>query len=552
MTPRQLLTRYSFQSFFRSEAMSEAGVDAFRTWLISIGIALVCFHFYFARILGNKYGFISPSRDLALFRSAVAADEVFYLSASFVFITLLATLQWQSLFPGERDFQVLSPLPIRRADIFLARITALAIFLSMFLLAFNLPPALIFPAFSRTSRYDAHLLSGLGASLFAFFSVLALQGICLTVLPHRLRSKASFLIQSTLLVTAFALIPIVWHMPGLHRLLATRAGWLTSIPTVWWHGVSETIRGSQDPWHHAMANRALTAAGIAVTIAIASYLNLYRRFSDFAQPPSAVSANPSPLLFLARRDDNGMLAFLAWTLSRSAQHRLILSAIAAVGASLALDGFVSTYIRQWTRGRNADGLFTETSLALPLLLTFSLTAALRVSFRIPHEWRANWIFKISENAPARPDQLESAVSAVYWFAVAPSILVALPFQFLALGAFKTLAALPLLIGVNACLVEYTMQEWHRVPFTATYAPSHRPAAISLVFFVMAFSAYGYGAGGIIGALLKNPLHWMIAVVIVGTAIVFLRRKRHSHWGHEPFTFAGDGDPTVQVTNFAPE
>ena len=34
MTPRQLLTRYSFQSLFRSEAMSESGVDAFRALLL--------------------------------------------------------------------------------------------------------------------------------------------------------------------------------------------------------------------------------------------------------------------------------------------------------------------------------------------------------------------------------------------------------------------------------------------------------------------------------------------------------------------------------------
>ena len=552
MTPRQLLTRYSFQSLFRSEAMSEAGVDAFRAWLISIGIAIVFFHFHFARLLAKKYGFIAQSKDQALFRAAVAADEMFYLSASFVFITLIATLQWQSLFPGERDFQILSPLPIRRSDIFLARITALATFLSLFLLAFNLPPAIIFPTLARTQRFDAHLVSGLGASLFAFFSVLALQGICLTILPHRLRSSASFLIQSTLLVATIALIPIVFHMPGLHRLLATRAEWLTWIPTVWWLGVSETIRGSQDPWHHAMSNRALTAAAISVVIAITTYLYLYRRFSDFAQPARAVSPRRSPLLFLARRADSATLAFIIWTLARSAQHRLILSAIAAVGASLALDGFFSTYIRQWTRGRDAQGLFLETALALPLLLTFSLTAALKMSFRIPHEWKANWIFKLTETTPARPDQLEAAIAAMYWLAVVPATLIAIPFQYAALGPAKTLAAVPLLAAINACLVEFTLQDWQRLPFTATYAPSHTPAAMSFVLFITAFSIYGYGCAAIVGQLILKPLPWLIAAAALSAIWLFLHRKRRSHWGHEPFTFADDGDPTVQVTNFAPE
>ena len=552
MTPRQLLTRYSFQSLFRSEAMSEAGIDAYRAWLISIAVALVCFHIHFARLLATKYGFIANTQDHALFRSVFAADELFYLSASFVFITLIATLQWQSLFPGERDFQILSPLPIRRADIFLARITALAIFLSMFLLAFNLPPALILPAFALSQNFWAHLIGGLGASLHAFFSVLALQGLCLTILPHRLRSSASFLIQSTLLIAAIALIPIVFHIPGLNRLLDTRAEWLTWIPSVWWLGVCETLNGSQEPWHHAMSNRAIIAGTASVIIAGATYLNLYRRFSDFAAPARPVAKSPSKILWLARRDDNAMLAFLIWTLARSAQHRLILSAIAAVGVSLALDGFMSTYIRQWTRGRDAQGLFLETALALPLLLTFSLTAALRMSFRIPHEWQANWIFKLTETSTSRPGQLEATVAAMYWLAVIPAVVTALPFQYAALGPAKALAAVPLLVALNACLVEYTLQNWQRLPFTATYAPSHTPAAVNFVLFLTAFSIYGYGGAALVGRLIESPLNWLLAAASLFTIWLFLRRKRRSHWGHEPFTFADDGDPTVQVTNFAPE
>ena len=552
MTPRQLLTRYSFQSLFRSEAFSEAGIDGYRAWIISVGVALFCFHLYLARFLAKKYGFLAATRDFQRFQSAVAADELFYLSASFLMITLVATLQWQSLFPGERDFQVLSPLPIPRADIFLSRLTALGLFLSIFLVTFNLPPALAFPAFatgpfpmaSFGQRLAAQVVSGLGVSLHAFFAVLALQGLCLTLLPHRWRSAASFFIQSALLTATIALIPVVWHIPGLNRLLDTRAGWLTWIPSLWWVGVCEVLRGNPDSWFQLLANRAITIGALSIAIAAATYFLLYRRFSDFAQPPRPVSPAGSPWLFLARRDDSGMLAFIVWTLTRSAQHRLILSAIAAVGASLALDGFLSGYIRQWTRGRDAQGLFQETALALPLLLTFSLTAALRMSFRIPHEWRAHWLFRITEAAPTRPDQLEAAVAAMYWIAVLPSMLIALPLQ--------PLAALPLVLGCNICLVEFTMQEWHRLPFTATYAPSHRPAALSFVFFVVAFSSYGYGLAAIIHRLLKNPLHWTIAVAALFTAAFLLRRKRHSHWGHEPFTFSDDGDPTVQVTNFAPE
>jgi len=560
MTPRQLLTRFSFSGLFQSEVLSESGVESYRAWIISVGVGLLLFHFHFARFLAKKYNAVAQRNDPALFQSVLAADELFYLSASFLMIALVAAIQWQSLFPGERDFLILSPLPLRRADIFLARITALALFLTIFLVTFNLPPALILPGVTRAPffhepllpRMGAHLLSSLGASLHAFFSVLALQGLCLTALPYRWRSSASFWIQSLLLTAAIAAIPIVWHIPGLSRLLATRAEWISWLPTAWWLGVYECLRGSQDPWMHAMANRAIVAFSPSIAIGAATYFFLYHRFSDLASPPRPVSTRPSPLLFLARRADSGAFAFLAWTLARSPRHRLILSAIAAVGASFALDGFVTSLIRQWSRGREDHRLLTDTSLALPLLLAFSLTAALRMSFRIPHEWRAHWVFRLTEEAPSRSAQLEATVAAVYWLGILPAIGLALPFQLLTLGLAKTVAALPLLLGATACLVEYAFQDWRRLPFTATYSPANRPAAMTFVLFMTAFSVYGYGGAALIRALLANPLHWIVAAGLLAAAWLFLRRRRRSHWGHEPYDFIGDADPTVLVTGFAPE
>jgi hypothetical protein len=76
--------------------------------------------------------------------------------------------------------------------------------------------------------------------------------------------------------------------------------------------------------------------------------------------------------------------------------------------------------------------------------------------------------------------------------------------------------------------------------------------LSFVFFVVAFSSYGYGLAAIIQQLISSPLHWTLAVAALTATAILLRRKRRSHLGHEPFTFSDDGDPTVQVTNFAPE
>ena len=93
---------------------------------------------------------------------------------------------------------------------------------------------------------------------------------------------------------------------------------------------------------------------------------------------------------------------------------------------------------------------------------------------------------------------------MFCLAVVPATLIAMPFQSAALGPAKTVAALPLLAAINACLVEFTLQDWQRLPFTATYAPSHTPAAMSFVLFITAFSIYGYACTAIAGQLILKP------------------------------------------------
>ena len=46
---------------------------------------------------------------------------------------------------------------------------------------------------------------------------------------------------------------------------------------------------------------------------------------------------------------------------------------------------------------------------------------------------------------------------MFCLAVVPATLIAMPFQYAALGPAKTVAALPLLAAINACLVEFTLQ-----------------------------------------------------------------------------------------------
>src|SRR5215831_2216762 len=56
-----------------------------------------------------------------------------FLSFSMVGMGIIMVFEWDALFPDRRDYQVLTPQPLRISTLFLSKAAALAIFLGMFL-----------------------------------------------------------------------------------------------------------------------------------------------------------------------------------------------------------------------------------------------------------------------------------------------------------------------------------------------------------------------------------------------------------------------------------
>jgi len=507
MSPRRLLIEHFFAGMFRSEMLSEAGIENYRTWLISAAAALFAFHTQFARLRARNFG--QPS------------DELFVTAASFVTVLLLVSFEWQSLFPGARDWQVLSPLPVRKSDIFVARLTALGMFLGIAMIAANLVPSGLYLSWR-------HWVAAIGAGLHAVLLAMALQGPCLLVLPR----VFGFVVQALLLAVSIVSLPLLLHVPGLRAL--DRLEWL---PPMWWVGVC-------DARYARLADRAWIGLGICFVVAMVSCAVLYRRFGEFASPPLALSAWRSPLTALNRLSDRGVLAFVALTLARAPQHRLLLIGIALFGAAFTFEGFVVALLKS---GRNLSAI----ARAFPLLLGMSLTAALTMCFRLPAEWRAHWVFRVTEDPLERPGQLSATVAALYFFGAMPALVIALPFQVAASGPLTAAAGLPITFGFLACLIELRVQRWYRIPFTSTYAPSQMPAAIALVMFLASFLAFGSFGGMLVGVAASSVQGFAIVGGITAVTWVLLRRKRLAHWGDEPLEFTDDAGE-VLVTRFAPE
>ena len=237
----------------------------------------------------SKYQLLRMAADPNAIRSAALADELALITLLFCVTGLIALLVWQSLFPSERDYLVLASLPVRPSQVFTARFTSAVLFSTAIVAAMNILPSLLSPIeFGGEWRLDASYLMLAGAQaaasclacFFVFFAILALQGILLNLLPRSQFTRVSVYAQGALagifLLGGFYSWSIKEWKPAVIGRLPAFGAWL---PPVWFTGLDETLAGKGgSPFLTSMSHRALLAAGIAVTLAAASYLISYRRY----------------------------------------------------------------------------------------------------------------------------------------------------------------------------------------------------------------------------------------------------------------------------------
>ena len=125
-----------------------------------------------------------------------------------------------------------------------------------------------------------------------FFSVLALAGLLMTVLPYRRFRQISTIVQFAVLTT---LVMLLFLTPEIGSLVGSGGGsgravvnWL---PTVWFLGLYQALSSA-----HASANfgaltiRAIfglsTAAGASLCFWIASYQRVFLRIPEIAEGPA--------------------------------------------------------------------------------------------------------------------------------------------------------------------------------------------------------------------------------------------------------------------------
>jgi len=471
------LVRHFAAGFFDSEMLSIPG-----EWLkVAVGVLAVLLSAGFLALTTYYQSFNLMERaglSKARIFLEIRADELGFIAIAAGITALLTALEWQSLFPSKRDCLALAGLPVSARQIFLAKFGALVLMFTIFVLAMNLPWAMEF-ATTTAGHWEhdpptiaiitANFAATGGACAFVFFSLLAVQGVLLNLLPARLFERVSLGVQALVLIATLGALPLFDRQP--------LAPWW---PPLWFlHLWEAIIRGPG-----SMAREGLLAVGIPAAVSVCAYLLSYHRYRRLllegkpGRPKTFAARNPGAWLLERWMPDprqQAAFSFIFKTLARSRTHRLVLLAYAGIAI-----GAISKGALDMPRPSLRDqGIYGLIVVLAPLALSLLVTAGLRYLFALPESPRANWIFQTADRDGSTA-WLLATERFVVWCGIAPLFVAALPATIAILGWVRALAVTALTFLCALLWFEGFFRRWRKLPFTCTYLPGKQPVWLILI------------------------------------------------------------------------
>jgi hypothetical protein len=279
------LTQHFFRALFDFGLLTQAGADSLTHLLLGSVGGFVSAGLFITYLYLGKYALIwgAPAE---VHRRAVLGDDLMLVGLPMLVVAFVTVVIGESLFPDERDFRVLGPLPVRKSAIFGAKLAALALFTGLLIAVVH---ASLFPLLLLTSihptgqpavlaRLVVWVLTGVGASLLVVLTVAALVGVSTLTFAHGRWRELPGLLRSAVLGVLVVAVPFVLRLPDSGDAFAEHADWLTFLPPAWFVGLQQVIRGSRDPWFVQLAGVGLAALAAAGLVVAASYAVLFRRF----------------------------------------------------------------------------------------------------------------------------------------------------------------------------------------------------------------------------------------------------------------------------------
>ncbi len=469
------------------------------------------------------------------------ADQLAVFTLISAVTGVLALLAWQSLFPSRRDYLALAGLPVRPRQVFEARFASVLIMAVVLAVAMSLLPSLVAPhQFTAAgaglslplvlARAACYIL----ASLFVFFAVVSVQGAMLNLLSARLFARLSAYVQGALVALFFlgglySWLVVDWTPETFSRLPAI-AGW---VPPLWFTGLQQVLAGSRDPLFTLMASRGVTAAVCSVLLAALMYLVAYvRHRRALLESPDIVTERASrkwSLLGLLARDPRkvAILRFLGQVLSRSRMHRLVPMAYLGAGVAIMFNSLVIAGAALQWHGWTPFLKFAV--LYWPIGLVIAALAGVRHAFQLPAEWKANWLFQITESEGRRA-WMAAVERFVVALVIAPIHLVTLPVAVAVLGWPIALRMTALQVLVSLAAFDFLFSNWQQLPFACSYVPGKKPLVASIAAWLAVFGLVVPALTRIIAAMSQMWQLSLVFFLILAAVRFWTRSLRRETWG----------------------
>ncbi len=473
---------------------------------------------------GLLLGILGP----AGFRMAIVADKVAYLSLSIGAVLLLTAVVWQALLIDRRDAIVLGSFPVRARVIVGARIAALLAYVGIVAVGMHVIAAVAYGMLLATSFEEvvrgiaAHFISGVMACMFACLAVAAFQATLLALGGPRLFARVTAPAQLALATAGILLLlmfPLIGGAAAGYVRGSDEALWVLWMPPMWFVGVYEVILGFPHRGMSDMAWRATAATGGALAMLIAMYPLAYRRIVTAAMTGSPLAARRS----LASRALQGTLRhapidtgtrgaahFILLTLARVARQKLVVAT--ALGAALA---FALPFMMRWIAATGVAAVPGRSHIAVPIVFLLFGLAGLRVSFNVPSEPAAAWIFQTSVR-PARLGVRAARLSAGALAAVLP--LAAFLIYAWIWGLLIAVSLIATLLALAWMVTEMSLRSLDFVPFTRRYNPERGNIQAMWPLYLGAAILFLQFLPWAIRGLLVNGVYWLAPAVLMAVAL----------------------------------
>lgn len=531
-----LLARHFFGRFFDNEIVSQEA-DMRTNAVQTLGFLAVPGMFVAFYMLPQGFRFDQPfAQDWALI-----ANWYFFVLYSMVAMGFVMVFEWDALFPDRRDYIVLTPLPIGENSIFLGKVAALIVFLTVFLVDSNLLGMVLGPLVSAGAGASsgavlgiigAHTVACLSGGAFVAMAFAGLQGVLINVLPGRVFRKVSSWVQMAsmaLLILILFLTPFL--AVALRPLFEQQSPLLRWFPPFWFLALFMDLLPGRPggALFHDLAPLAPRAVGIAAAVFAVTYLAGYRRHARRVME-SVEKTGDAPGRLRAAFDrfvntrllpdplQRATFHFISNTILRSARHRLFLATLGGVALALTLPNVF------WLGLRPGAPLFFFRAaglLPIPLILTYLCVTGLRAAFNLPAELRANWVFQTAESED-RVQHLRAARKWIVVMGLGPLTVLLLPIEIAYrgwAGVMHVGVALALgMVALNAMLI------WFRkIPFTCSYFPGKKSMAGMAGIFVVTFYLYVAVMSRFQAQWMRAPAGLVVFLGVCGIALAGLRR-----------------------------